>query len=309
MVLDKELRMMEYWSRFDGSINECIPSLAELQEYKRVGFNAVMIVEINYNRQYTDFKNIILPNPTNNALKTCIEQIKGLGMDAYVLLNPARYGTGTPIYNREHLLYDSVVRQVFLASIQYLVDIGIDGIQLEEPFFTLSTTTQAEVSTFLSECRTKMPSNIMFSANFASAMKIKIENGGVASDGIYYQGTHWTLAEINEGNLVDFVALQPQAEADGSIPNTNLQAYIDVWSGWIPNIPLCLFVYRATYKGMNIYFHQNAEYCCMNNINFQTWPEVRISDADLNQLKTIFDAYPLPEPCPKPQFIFNINQV
>ncbi len=331
-MITKEIRMAEYWSRFDGSVNECLPTFAELQEYKRVGFNAVMIVEIVYNNQMNDFNDTILPDPINNAFAQCLRQIKNLGMDAHVLFNPGRYGTlhssgnscwggtydnrtcidytscvggqcrGNGDINKWKLLSSLTYKQILYNHIKYLIDYNlVDGIQLEEPVFEFSQpdiSQQTQVVTdFFKECRTKIPSNIIFSANNPSNGRDTVLNTG-----------HWDLTEINKGAMFDFVAPQPQGEPNGDYPNPNIEGSFASWTGMLPNIPIRPGIYKRSQGKDNPSMLANLEYMASRRRSFQVWPSSSLTSGDLNGIKNVFDMYPL-ETCPHPQFEFQITQV
>ncbi len=291
MVLTKLLRIAEYW--ISGS--QGYPDLSTIQEYKRAGFNAIMIVEINYNHQMTDFDNIIIPNPQNNAFKTCIDQINSLGMDVYVLMNPVRYGTlPSSQANKDNFFNNRIYPDKFLSHIEFLVNnYNIAGIQMEEGYW--EKWSLAIQMSFHQECRAKIPPHITYSANHASTNPTLV-------------ASKWDLNLINSGNVFDFVSYQTSSgDKTGNMTNYDIKAGVASWRNMIPNIPIIPFTYIWSQGLQNPSFLINVEYCTQQGYGLQVWPSSNISD--YSAVKTIFDRYPLQEPCPRPQFTFNINQV
>ncbi len=316
--------MAEFWIRGIPNGSAGYPSYSQIQEYKRAGFNAVMIVEIRQNQQMNDFDNIIIPNPQDNPFKECIDQINSLEMDVYILMNPVRYGVlncsnntcvgGTnnnnPCnkqedcpggycesngqINKNNFLKSSTYQDKFLSHIEFIVNnYQIAGIQIEEGYWEVISR-DIQMS-FLQCCRAKIPSNIMFSANHASADSLVVS-------------PKWNLNLINSGVVFDFVSYQTSSgDGTGNMTNYDLEAGLSAWKKMLPYIPICSFTYLWSQGKVNPGFLLNVEYCAQKGYNLQVWPSSNISD--YSQVKTIFDRYPLPEPCPRPQFSFNINQV
>ncbi len=306
------IKVAGYWSKFDGSPTECVPTLTDILRYADTGFTTVYFAEMIYNNQMNDFEDILDSRkgyaPTNNPIRTALLQIKDAGMKAQIIMYPTRYGAlspggrtcvgGTPVgndcvggvwvdngdINKEKMLITGY-KNIFLNHIKYLTDNNlVDSIQIEEAFF--EGISVGDQMAFFQECRTQMPSNILFCANHASNSRTNVEKT-------------WDLNLINSGTIFDYIGFQTAYPYD----SYEQQSAYDAWKLMLPSLPIVVSCYTATHDGINPNMLDNVQQAVDNNWNINISPSTALTPEQYPLLKSIFS------PCPRPQFNFQTTQV
>lgn len=301
----------KYWSRFDGTATECIPPLTKIQKIAEVGFTLLAFGEIKYNNQPNDIDNCIYSRngytPTNNPITECIKNIKNSGMEAGFIMNINRYGGVANLLDRP------ADRDKFKQHLQYISGLGA-AIELEEfqPWYdyTLNPVTGLYDPTpkqihmdrtrdYIIELRSVLSPGVKFGANFNSNMYINIQAKGV------------NPPDANE--LLDFIVTQP---GKSSVPpylitNDIIQSATDNYKTIFPKPIIKAAIYQqyscpnAVGRCINANLIENIRYAVQNNINFPVWPIEYVTDAQLNEIKSILM---LDNNCPPPQYSYTITQ-
>lgn len=306
------IRAAAYWSRFDDTPTECVPTQLEIQKIADTGFDTMYFAEMDYYNQMNDFEDILNYQkgytPDDNPIKTALLQIKDSGMKAQIIMYPTRYGelyaggrtcVGGTVngdqcvggvwrensdINKSKMLITNY-KNIFLKHIKYLTDNNlVDSIQIEEAHF--DGIPVADQMAFLQECRVQIPSNVLFYANNASNSRTNVAK-------------NWDINLINSGTILDYVGIQP------AYPYAYYEqkAAYDSWKLMLPDIPIIVACYTLTHDGANPNMINNVQQAVDNDWDLVVSPCTSIKPEQYPLLQAIFSA------CPKPQFSFQITQV
>ena len=287
------IKRASYWSRFDNSPTECLPSVAEILRYKDAGFTAINIAEITYNNAKQNFADIFAGangwTRSSNPIVTCINNIHAAGLKAYFVHNSNRYGGNTNILTRP------ADKAAFVAAFDYLITLPLDGLELEEPNFWWDLVQVngvwtpkpnadhiAQSTAFFQQLKAKVPALIRYGFNTSS----KTVDGNL-SRGI-------DLAAINSQRLFNYVASQPGKgpAPDYLITNDIILGAYNLFRGFMPNLATEVVIYKsysiATGTKINSNLITNAQTVVNNNIDFELFPASSlIYPVDYDALKLV----------------------
>lgn len=282
--MTNEIIMASHWKgKSTDSTQSPIPTALDLNTYRDTGFNAVVFAEITYNGQKQNFIDIFAGangwSQTSNPIKTTIDNIHARGMKAYFNMNPNRYGGKSGFLNR------TADYTQFMRDLEYVVGLGVDGINVEEGFFTTAAGgTYAKVNQFSRDMRAKVPRPIILTAT----PSFNTETQCVANN--------WDHVTMNSEDIYDYISPQPGKgpAPDYLIENSRIQSSYNFWSGVHPNAKTmpCLYKLYGTATGsvINVNMISNVTYVFDKGWGIFLWPTEYLSAADNTALKATFPA-------------------
>jgi len=265
-----------------------IPTNLKIDQYLAAGFNTVMIAEIRYNSQKTDFNDIFAGRngwtQAANPIVTFINYMHSKGANAAFVMNPGRYGDKATFFSRT-----ADVTQ-FKRDVAYLVSKGIDYIEIEEPTFTLSV--KASVTAFFKELRALIPAPKLLTFNTPSNTRAGMESYG------------FDLPILDRDRVFDAVMPQPGKDATAPYLITNERRQT-VYTGWtnptnglMPNTFCSPYLYvQYSVTGVpgpvqNVNLIPNTQQNVSNGWGVMIRPMDLASDTIIAQLKQVLGGRP-----------------
>ncbi len=209
----------KHWM-FGTGLYPTMPDIAEIQKYKDMGFNTIQFGEITYGEQPKNFDDILAGRngwtKTNNPFIKTVRNIQNAGMKVIILLNPNRYDAVHLFINNE------AAKSKYITHLNYIVEIGVDGIEIEEPTFW----NVEKSNDFLRLVRSKVPRNILLGFNYPSNEYSNIIGSG------------FDAGLMDRERIFDFMSTQP---GKGPAPDylitfqDNIAPAVAAWKRYMPN--------------------------------------------------------------------------
>ena len=297
------MRIANAWDRWDGTFNSSTPENEFIYEMKNIGFNYILFAESGYPNQVSDL-DYAMAHPDNNEIYKAVQRIHAAGMGAAFKMNPNRYGKDLQVgananTDTKILFYNNQpYMDKFYYATKYLLDIGIDYVEIEEPFANKDlSVTQIN---FYRRLKKLFPPNVQLGFNWPTSNNISTDASGFTSD--YNDGTFDIMFTSPNG---DCTSQFDSVHGNSWMSTETMTNTYNYWRYVKLNDPKTIigntmFVSVTTPKvapcnGLQLHnanLVENFRWATNNDYYLSAWPGRDMTSGEKTQVKALFAKYP-----------------